>query len=249
MVEISVGEESTQWLLHEKLLCHRSKFFRDNFSDKEKKNSTMDLPDDENEPFRMFVGWLYSEHVPTPREEKDLGILFELYLMAEKWSIRPLQVETLSAVRKFYSEQNSYPGLRRVQYIYANTEVESPMRQLLVNSIARMLVLGDGIPQHWDKALRKNGQLAVDIILAVQGWKIEQESVPDAREESVEQIVDDKEQAKEIKQEGDGEETLVNGVDEDHKMSNGVEDEGEDEDEGKDDGEGEDEGQEAEDEE
>lgn len=134
----------------------------------------------------MFVGWLYSERVPPPKEEKDLSPLLDMYLMAEKWEIRRLIVEVLDAVRRYYHETDTWPSLRRVQYVYSNTEAESPMRQLLVSCVARMLVLGQGVPQHWENALRKNGQLAVDIIMCVQKWHFEPEQVPDAREKAVE---------------------------------------------------------------
>lgn len=201
MVDIYVGQENTHWVLHEKLLCHRSRFFRNIFYDKERHNKRFGLPDEDDAPFRLFVGWLYSGAVPSPREENDLAPLFDLYLMAEKWEIRGLVVDVLDAVRHFYHANETYPGLRRVQYIYANTDNESPMRQLMVSCIARFLVLGDGIPQHWDKALRKNGQLAVDIILSVQKWKIDVERVPDAREDSVIPIVDDAEHARGVKKE------------------------------------------------
>jgi hypothetical protein len=197
MVDIYVGPENTHWILHEKLLCAKSKFFSKIFWDsasnrfsKNRKgnaashesNKSFGLPEEDEEPFKLFVGWLYSSHVPVPTEEKDLGNLFELYLMGEKWAIAGLVKDVLDTVRGYYRTTGTYPGLRRVQYIYANTDASSPMRQLLVGSIARMLVLGEGVPAHWDKALRKNGQLAVDIIMAVQQWKIDPETVPDARE-------------------------------------------------------------------
>jgi len=194
MVDIYVGNENTHWVLHEKLLCVKSKFFSKIFWDNHKisksqhtGNKSFGLPEEDDEPFRMFVGWLYSGHVSMPEEEKDLGNMFDLYLMGEKWTIAGLVRDVLDTVRKWYRVSESYPGLRRVQYIYANTDAESPMRQLLVNSVARMLALNDGIPAHWDKALRKNGQLAVDIIQAIQSWKINDESVPDARNEMLEQ--------------------------------------------------------------
>jgi len=104
-------------------------------------------------------------------------------LMGEKWAIADLLRDVLDTVRKWYRISKTYPGLRRVQYIYANTDAESPMRQLLINSVARMLLLNDGIPAHWDKALRNNGQLAVDIIQAIQNWRIDDSSLPDARQE------------------------------------------------------------------
>jgi hypothetical protein len=64
----------------------------------------------------------------------------------------------------------------------------------MVSCVARMVVLGDGMPTHWEKALRRNGQLAVDIILAVQKWHIDGENVPDARDEPVVPIVEEAEQ-------------------------------------------------------
>ncbi|KAK4999220.1 hypothetical protein LTR66_001699 [Elasticomyces elasticus] len=226
MVDIYVGSETTHWILHEKLLCHRSKFFRNIFYSKESKNKAFGLPDEDDEPFRMFVGWLYSGAVKPPTEEKDLGLLFDLYLMGEKWEIRRLIIDVLDAVRRFYHDTNTFPGLRRVQYVYANTEQDSPMRQLLVSSIARMLTLGEGIPAHWDKALRKNAQLAVDIIMCVQKWHLDGEQVPDARDESVVPIVEETEKAKEVKEEPQEESGNSNGISgvngEDHETANGV---------------------------
>lgn len=196
MVDIYVGSQNTHWILHEKLLCSKSTFFskifwdssNNRFSKKRGPNpstgsKSFGLPDEDDEPFRLFVAWLYSGHVPFPEEESDLGNLFDLYLMGEKWAIAELVRDALDTVRKWYRVSDTFPGLRRVQYIYANTDSTSPMRQLLVGSVARMLVLGDGMPAHWDKALRKNGQLAVDLILSMQQWRIDETDVPDARQE------------------------------------------------------------------
>ena len=56
------------------------------------------------------------------------------------------------------------------------------MREMMVGSVARFLTLGEQIPKHWDGALRRNGQLAVDIIRAIQEWHLEGRSVPDVRD-------------------------------------------------------------------
>lgn len=207
MVDIYVGPNNTHWVLHEKLLCHHSPFFRRIFYTKSPNNAhsnkTYGLPDEEDATFKTFVGWLYSNSLPIPREEADLTVAYDLYLLSEKLEIPRLGQDILQIVREWYKFSDTYPGLRRVQYIYANTEEGSPMRVMLVHAVARMLVLGDsgkgdgvrlgGIPKHWDKALRKNGQLAVDIIRAVQEWGIEEERIPDAREEGAlgEDMVDD----------------------------------------------------------
>lgn len=189
MVDIYVGTSNTHWILHEKLLCYHSPFFRRIFYKKGSTTSSQKsfgLPDEEDLPFKTFVGWLYSSSLPVPREESDLSMLFDLYLMAEKFQIPNLIADVLQVVREWYKYSDTYPGLRRVQYIYANTEDGSPMRHMLVHSVARLMVLEKGIPTHWDKALRKNGQLAVDIIRAIQDWRLDDEVVPDSRDDPAE---------------------------------------------------------------
>jgi len=192
MVDIYVGPENTHWILHEKLLCHYSPFFRRIFYAKNSNTTSFGLPEEEDAPFKTFVGWLYSSSLPVPREEADLGLLFDLYLMAEKFMIPNLVADVLQVVREWYKYSDTYPGLRRVQYVYANTEEGSPMRHMLVHAVARLMVIEKGIPAHWDKALKKNGQLAVDIIRAIQDWRLDEDVVPDARDEpeDAEELVD-----------------------------------------------------------
>lgn len=219
MVDIYVGEENTHWILHEKLLCHHSPFFRKIFYAKGSTTQTFGLPEDDDNAFKTFVGWLYSSSLPVPREESDLGVLFELYLMAEKFQIPNLIADVLQVVREWYKFSDSYPGLRRVQYIYANTENGSPMRHMLVHSIARMMVLEKGLPAHWDKALRKNGQLAVDVICAIQDWRLDEDIVPDARDDPAEgeDLIDVDEEIKqnnaELEQNADIEDNASESVD------------------------------------
>jgi len=188
MVDIYVGPDNAHYILHEKLLCYRSPFFAKIFYNGNKKESQtkdLGLPDEDEGPFNLFVGWLYSGILPTPQHESDMGPLLEVYLMAEKWGIESLRDEVVETVRTYYHLSGSYPGLRRVQYIYAETDADSPMRTLLVDSVARYLALGSEIPQHWSKALQKNGQLALDIIRAIQQWHLESNRIPDARDGSL----------------------------------------------------------------
>jgi hypothetical protein len=219
MVDIYVGEENTHWILHEKLLCHHSPFFRKIFYAKGSNTQSYGLPEDDDSAFKTLVGWLYSSSLPVPREESDLGVLFDLYLMAEKFQIPNLIADVLQVVREWYKFSDSYPGLRRVQYVYANTENGSPMRHMLVHAIARMMVLEKGLPGHWDKALRKNGQLAVDVICAIQDWRLDEEIVPDARDDPAEgeDLIDVEEEIKqndaELEQNADIEDNASESVD------------------------------------
>jgi hypothetical protein len=207
MVDIYVGQENTHWVLHEKLLCHYSPFFRRIFYAKNSNTTSFGLPEEEDAPFKTFVGWLYSASLPVPREESDLGLMFDLYLMAEKFQIPNLIADVLQVVREWYKYSDTYPGLRRVQYVYANTEEGSPMRHMLVHAVARFMVIEKGIPAHWDKALRKNGQLAVDIIRAIQDWRLDDEVVPDSRDEpeDAEDLIDVEAETEKLDQEVEAE--------------------------------------------
>ncbi|KAF2491879.1 hypothetical protein BU16DRAFT_131013 [Lophium mytilinum] len=209
LVTIKVGPNNTEYALHEALLTARSQFFAKTFSSSSTDKSYT-LPDEDPEPFQSFVHWLYSAHTPTPAKEADLDVLYDLYLLGSKFRARALQTQVMAQIKHWYKESDTYPGLRRVQYVYANTEEGSKMRAVLVSSVARGLVLrGDGIPQHWDKALRKNGMLAVDLVRAVQSWGLSPERVPDARAEEWPEVKDDDEEEDEEVEEEEDENTEV----------------------------------------
>lgn len=192
MVNVYVGPENTHWYIHERLLCYYSPFFADIFSaDDEtpekqnaRRNKTVELQDEENLAFEMLVGWLYSRSIKVPEEEKDLGPLLDLYLLAQKLRIEKLSRDLVDAVSHFYYQNQSYPALRRVQHIYANTDDDNEMREMMVGAVAKLLTTSEKIPAHWASALRRNGQLAVDIIRSIQQWKLEETTIPDARDRS-----------------------------------------------------------------
>ncbi|KPI35424.1 Major facilitator superfamily domain-containing protein 10 [Cyphellophora attinorum] len=214
IVDIYVGSESQHWPLHERLLCYHSPFFSRIFyaddkdpSKKSRGSKSYGLPDEDEYPFELLVGWLYSKAIRQPQQEKDLGPLLDLYLLAQKLEMQKLGEDVTELVREFYHQTSTYPGLRRVQYIYAETDEDNEMREMMVSSVARQLTTSDKIPVHWAKALQRNGQLAVDIIRAIQvglssapssppcqkhisnthpskQWHLEERSIPDFRDAS-----------------------------------------------------------------
>ncbi|KAL8712757.1 MAG: hypothetical protein Q9220_002965 [cf. Caloplaca sp. 1 TL-2023] len=188
LVDLYVGEENNHYPLHEKLLCYHSPFFASIFYNKNSKSSRTKeygLPELSDETFALFVGWLYSRAIRAPDEERDIGPLLDLYFLAAKLQIVALETDIVELVRQYYHSNETYPGLRRVQYVYSNTEEDNVMREMMVGSVARYLTLADSIPEHWAKALKKNGQLSVDIIRSIQEWHLEARNVPDARDASV----------------------------------------------------------------
>ena len=170
-------------------MTYHSPFFHRLFYSKDfesSKTKNYGLPETDDEPFRLFVGWLYSEEIKTPQIEKDIGPLLDLYFVSQQLEIDALASAVVDTVRNFYHNEETYPGLRRVQYVYANTEDDNEMREMMVGSVARYLTLADAIPAHWENALKKNGQLSVDIIRSIQQWHLESRSVPDVRDLSQE---------------------------------------------------------------
>ncbi|KAL8931756.1 MAG: hypothetical protein Q9211_006752, partial [Gyalolechia sp. 1 TL-2023] len=188
LVDIYVGEENSHYPLHEKLLCHHSPYFSRIFYNKSSTSSRtkeFGLPEVTDDVFALFVGWLYARALRHPEEERDIGPLLDLYFLAAKLEIAALETDIVDAVRAYYHTHSTYPGLRRVQYVYANTEEDNVMREMMVGSVARFLTLADRIPEHWAKALKQNGPLSVDIIRSIQEWHLEERNVPDARDASV----------------------------------------------------------------
>ena len=168
--------------MHEKLLCYHSPVLRRHFYAKNTRNTTYGLDDEEPETFDALLGFLYTGALPPATDERAVGPLLELYLLAERLEMARLAEACVEAVRDYFHRQGTYPSLRRVQYVYEHTEADNPMREMMVGSVARYLTLGDGIPKHWAAALGRNGPLAVDIIRSIQGWHFESRSVPDVRE-------------------------------------------------------------------
>lgn len=187
LVDIYVGPDSNHWPLHERLLCYHSPFLSRIFYDEKARptrpgaKKSYGLPDEDELPFELLVGWLYSRQIPMPKNEKELGTLLDLYLLADKLEMERLALDVVDKVADWYHASNTYPGLRRVQYIYANTKEDNAMREMMVSSVARQLATAEAIPMYWATALRRNGQLAVDIIRSIQQWRIEEGSIPDSR--------------------------------------------------------------------
>jgi len=173
--------------VHEKLLCHHSPFFARTFYNNKNESAsskTFGIEDSDDLPFELLVGWLYSKALRYPEDEKDIGPLLDLYFLAEKFEMEKLGEDVTETVRAFYHSHETYPALRRVQYVYANTEEDNVMREMMVSSVARYLTLSNSMPPQWERALKKNGQMAVDIIRSIQQWHLESRAVPDARDAS-----------------------------------------------------------------
>lgn len=153
---------------------------------------TVSLPDTDAQAFDLFVRWLYASSLPAARSEDSIGALLDAYFLAQTLQLPGLTSSVLEQIRAWYDASDTVPALRRLQYVYENTPVEDPLRALVLGAVARYLVVGipaanstkTGFPPHWDKALRRDGRLAVDLLIECQRWRLEEASVPDVRREA-----------------------------------------------------------------
>lgn len=51
-------------------------------------------------------------------------------MLAEKLEMAGLASEVVETTRTYYQHNECYPSLRRVQYVYENTEDDNPMREV-----------------------------------------------------------------------------------------------------------------------
>lgn len=161
-------------------------------------HKTIDLPEEDETAFSLFVPWLYSSRIQPADTESDIGPLLELSLLSSTLKCSNLQSQVLEEIRSFYDRTDTFPGLRRVQYVYEYTCQESPLRALIIGSVARYLVLRqEGIPEHWTKALQRDGRLAVDLLLEIQRWRLDAAEIPDVRRdpEAVRGLITEREDA------------------------------------------------------
>jgi hypothetical protein len=66
VVKIHVGRKRKEFIVHKKLICDASKFFKDAFTGpfKEGQEGVMYMPEDDPESFSCFIEWLYRNPLP-----------------------------------------------------------------------------------------------------------------------------------------------------------------------------------------
>ena len=108
IVTLIVGPSKTPFYVDKSLLCECVDFFNKAFNGdfKEAKASRMDLPDDKPPTIQNFLMWLYSEqsihdifrewHLPAE------GLL-ELFMLAEKWTLKELQEDVYERMDVMFS--------------------------------------------------------------------------------------------------------------------------------------------------
>lgn len=121
--------------MHKGLLCSRSGYFKaaltGNF--REAEDQVVILDDEDPETFRMFNAWLYTDVLVEETDPLAIpwGLLFNVYVFAEKRIIPLLQNAAIDAIIRAHRQEFIPPiELRRA---WASTAERSPLRKLLVD--------------------------------------------------------------------------------------------------------------------
>lgn len=178
-VTLIVGENKKPFYVHLNTLCDASPFFKAAFTGgfKESFEKTMQLPEDEESIFELFVDWLYyRRYTMLPEEDDDdedddnrFMQAFRLFVLAEKYGVSKLKslvIETLFAAER-ESENIRGPGTASIAYAYEHTTQESVLRKLLADAHVWNLKLNWYKRPQVQAFLRKQPDFATDVILSL----------------------------------------------------------------------------------
>lgn len=155
-VTIFVGKDQKPFYVHLDLLCNASTFFKAAFlgNFKEGSEKTMQLPEDDEETFELFVDWLYYQRyemlpkVEADDDDEDKGdeddeddetnkrylSAFRLFVFANKYMVSHLKnlvIETLFV--DLAGQTGLGPGTSPITYAYENTTRGSGLRKLVAD--------------------------------------------------------------------------------------------------------------------
>jgi len=144
MVTFLIGKNEEKFFVHKTFVCHYSPVLRAAFNSTflESQTQTYGLDNISREAFQFFAEWLYMQKIDVVqlREEYDRApenkaeqgkeefALHELWVFGDKFSIPALQNLAMKAINDISNKWNMI-STEYMQYVWANTQVDSPLRR------------------------------------------------------------------------------------------------------------------------
>lgn len=140
-VTILVGKDKTPFQVHHDQLCEASAFFKAAFEGqfRESSEKTMDLPEEDEHLFDLFVQWLYRGHYEIPPKGTEAPgerfmELVKLYVLADRYDVVDLRSLLITKLFEMYKVPNGIlPGMVTVAYAYEHVSRTSGLRRLLAD--------------------------------------------------------------------------------------------------------------------
>ncbi|CAG8961107.1 hypothetical protein HYFRA_00002650 [Hymenoscyphus fraxineus] len=137
-VIIMVGKDEVPFGIQKDLLCARSPFFREHFSQKGEENKVehiVKLPDTNAEIFGCFQNFLYTGHVydsVAGRAIPEYPQLMGVWKLATHLKVAPLRVAVLTVMAERRQRTRLIPGTELLKQAWEETEEGSDLRQMLI---------------------------------------------------------------------------------------------------------------------
>ena len=154
-VTLFVGTSQKPFYVHGDLLCDVSSFFKAAFTGdfKESSDKTMQLPEDDENIFSLFIDWLYNqryEMLPEPddddedlndeddvyeeeREDDRYLSAFKLFVFAEKYDVPDLKWLLTKTLFADVAACQMGPTNASVNYLYGHTARSAGIRRLIAD--------------------------------------------------------------------------------------------------------------------
>ncbi|CAF9942840.1 MAG: hypothetical protein ALECFALPRED_010144 [Alectoria fallacina] len=144
-VTLLVGKNKTPFHVHMDRLCEASSVFEAAFlgNFKESSEKTMQLPEDDEGTFELFVDWLYGQRYAMLPEvekghedyEKDKRFLqaYQLFVLADKYRVCKLKSLVIEALFADVTMCKGVPSNASVAYAYEHTTQCSGLRKWLAD--------------------------------------------------------------------------------------------------------------------
>ncbi|MCJ1403139.1 hypothetical protein MMC11_006362 [Xylographa trunciseda] len=154
IVTIVVGPKERSYIIHKGILCKHATYFEAALSEGFLESKTMIIHLDEEDPkiFDIFINWLYVRKiVPDDASVTDMSwqTKAELYIFADRRGCSALKSDTIDLmIEHALDNGNSMPPYALpsnpvVCHIWENTPASSPLRRLMVDVYAYLVVLTD----------------------------------------------------------------------------------------------------------
>jgi hypothetical protein len=144
IVTVLVGAEEKRFILHQDLVCAKSKFFKVACSNRwrEGQERIVRLPEAEAATFKVYSTWIYSgdieEDACTPTSDKRDRFaaqtsLIKLYLLGDTLDDIQLRNRTIRMLSTSVKRLDAIPGISNVDQIWESTVSGSLLRKMIID--------------------------------------------------------------------------------------------------------------------
>ena len=188
MVTLFVGASQKPFYVHVDLLCNASSFFKAAFAGdfKESSDKTMQLPEDDEDLFSLFIDWLYHqryEMLPESDDDEDSGDdnddiddwedesnrfhqVFQLFVLAEKYDVPDLKRLLTRTLFAEVQTCRNMPSCASISWLYGHTTQSAGIHRLVADWHAWHMEPRDLEHRNFRALLIKHPEFSADIILS-----------------------------------------------------------------------------------